>query len=66
MLAEARDETGLPVITEVMAPEDVELVDILRRRPPDRGAQHAELHPPQDSGEVGEARDAQERNVCNR
>jgi 3-deoxy-7-phosphoheptulonate synthase len=26
MLAEARDETGLPVITEVMAPEDVELV----------------------------------------
>lgn len=27
MLAEARDETGLPVITEVMAPEDVELVE---------------------------------------
>jgi 3-deoxy-7-phosphoheptulonate synthase len=26
MLSEARDETGLPVITEVMAPEDVELV----------------------------------------
>ena len=27
ILAEARDETGLPVITEVMAPEDVELVE---------------------------------------
>lgn len=27
MLAEARAETGLPVITEVMAPEDVELVE---------------------------------------
>ncbi len=27
MLSEARDETGLPIITEVMAPEDVELVE---------------------------------------
>jgi len=27
LLAEARDETKLPVVTEVMAPEDVELVD---------------------------------------
>jgi len=27
ILAEARNETGLPIITEVMAPEDVELVE---------------------------------------
>ena len=27
LLAEARDETGLPVVTEVMAPEDVDLVE---------------------------------------
>ena len=27
ILAEARDETGLPVVTEVMSPEDVELVE---------------------------------------
>jgi 3-deoxy-7-phosphoheptulonate synthase len=27
ILAEARDETGLPIVTEVMAPEDVELVE---------------------------------------
>jgi 3-deoxy-7-phosphoheptulonate synthase len=27
LLAEARDETGLPIVTEVMAPEDVELVE---------------------------------------
>ena len=43
MLAEARDETGLPIVTEVMDPRDVDLVCALRRRAPDRRAQHAEL-----------------------
>jgi len=27
LLAEARDETGLPIVTEVLSPEDVELVE---------------------------------------
>ena len=43
ILAEAREATGLPIITEVEDTESLTLVGALRRRPPDRRAQHAEL-----------------------
>ena len=43
ILAEARAETGLPVVTELLDAAHVELVAALRRRDPDRRAQHAEL-----------------------
>ena len=43
LLAEAREQTGLPIITEVMEPGDVSAGRQLLRHPPDRRAQHAEL-----------------------
>ena len=43
MLAAARAETGLAIVTEVVAAEDVELVCRIRRRAADRRPQHAEL-----------------------
>ena len=43
LLALAREETGLQVITEVMSTDTVDLVAELRRHPPGGGAQHAEL-----------------------
>ena len=42
LLAEARAATGLPIVTEVMDPRDVDLGPP-RRRPSDRRAQHAKL-----------------------
>ena len=45
ILAEAREETGLPLVTELMDPRDVEAVVENGRRDPDRRAQHAELQP---------------------
>ena len=44
-LADARERTGLPVVTEVLSWEEVAVVAPLRRHAPDRRAQHAELHP---------------------
>ena len=43
ILAEAREATGLPVVTEAIDDESVDLVEQLRGRHPDRRAQHAEL-----------------------
>ena len=45
ILAEAREETGLPVVTELMDPRHLDDVVDLRRRHPDRRAEHAELPP---------------------
>ena len=45
ILAQAREETGLGVITEVMTPADVEHGSRVHRRLPDRRAQLAELLP---------------------
>ena len=45
ILAEARELTGLPVVTEVMSPEQVAAGGALCRHAPDRRAQHAELRP---------------------
>ena len=42
ILAEAREETGLPIVTELMDPRHVER-SRRRRRDPDRRPQHAEL-----------------------
>ena len=42
-LAEARDETGLPVVTEVMEPQPGRHRRRVRRHPPDRRPEHAEL-----------------------
>ena len=39
----AQQETGLAIVTEVVSPEDVELVSFVRRRAADRRPQHAEL-----------------------
>ena len=46
MLAAARDETGLPIVTEVMDPRDLDDLLELRRRRADRRPQHAELPAP--------------------
>ena len=43
LLVEARAITGLPIVTEVMAPEDVDLVFGIRRCTADRYAQCAEF-----------------------
>ena len=42
-LAEAREATGLPVVTEVMEPDQVESRLALRRHAPDRRPQHGQL-----------------------
>ena len=44
-LAEARERTGLPVVTEVLSWEEVPLVGALRRHAADRCPEHAELLP---------------------
>ena len=49
ILAEAREETGLPIVTEVIDPREVEPV-LERGRAPDRRPQHAELHPARRGG----------------
>ena len=46
ILAEAREETGLPIVTELLDPRDVEEVAAVDGRHPDRRAQHAELQSP--------------------
>ena len=43
LLAEAKERTGLPIVTELMDARDIEAVARGRRRHPDRRAQHAEL-----------------------
>ncbi len=43
LLAEAREETGLPVVSEITDPGQVELFDRLRRHAPGRQPQHAQL-----------------------
>ena len=42
-LAEARERTGMPVITEVMEPEPGRHRRRVLRHPPDRHPEHAEL-----------------------
>ena len=44
LLQEAKEETGLPIVTELMDVRDVERRGRGRRRDPDRRPQHAELH----------------------
>ena len=43
ILREAREETGLPIVTELLDPRQVDEVARRRRRDPDRRPQHAEL-----------------------
>ena len=43
-LADARERTGLPVVTEVLSWEEVAVVAPFCRHASDRRAQHAELH----------------------
>ena len=43
ILAEVREETGMPIVTEVVDAHDVDLVSSLRRHAAGRHAQHAEL-----------------------
>ena len=45
ILADVREATGLPVVTEVVDAHDVELVGDVRRHAPGRHPQHAELRP---------------------
>ena len=52
LLAEARKETGLLVVTEVMDTGDAAAGGRVRRHPPDRRAQHAELLAAEAVGEV--------------
>ena len=44
LLAEAKAQTGLPIVTEVMDARDLEAVLEVADVDPDRRAQHAELH----------------------
>ena len=60
-LAEARDETGLPIITEIMDARDLATGGTIRRLPPNRRAQHAELFPPEGSRPKSSAGPAQAR-----
>ena len=53
ILAEAREETGLGIVTEVVNPRDVETVAALCRHVPDRRPQHAKLHPLDRGGKAG-------------
>ena len=43
ILQEAREETGLPIVTEVMSTEDVDVVSRIRGHAAGGRAQHAEL-----------------------
>ena len=61
LLAEAKQETGLPIVTELMDVRDLDAVGRGRRRDPARRAQHAELHPAHRGGQVGQAGAAQAR-----
>ncbi len=61
LLAEAREQTGLPIITEVMEPGDVAARRRLLRHPPDRRAQHAELPAAEGGRPLAEAGHAQAR-----
>ena len=56
ILAAARDETGLAVVTEVISAERRRTGRPLRRRAADRRAEHAELPPVGDGRRVGQAR----------
>ena len=47
ILRDVGDKYDMPVVTEVMDPRQVELVETLRRHVPDRRPQHAELRPAQ-------------------
>ncbi len=63
ILQEAREETGLPVVTELMDPRHVEAVLDVGRRDPDRRAEHAELHAAGRGRPRGQAGAAQARPV---
>ena len=53
LLAEAREETGLPVVSEVTDPGDVPLFERVRRHAPGRRPEHGELRAP---AAVGQSR----------
>ncbi len=61
MLDAARAATGLAIVTEVVATEDVALSRALCRRSANRCAQHAELSPAGSGRQRGQARAAQAR-----
>ena len=61
MLATARAETGLAIVTEVMAPEHVHDGRRIRRRAPDRRPQHAELSAAPGRRRLGQAGASQAR-----
>ena len=63
ILAEARDETGLPVVTELLDATHADADRRLRRRRPDRRAQHAELRAARGRRQARQARAAQARAV---
>jgi 3-deoxy-7-phosphoheptulonate synthase len=42
-LVEAREQTGMPIVVEVMAVSQIAMMQKLRRCLPDRRPQHAEL-----------------------
>ena len=61
ILAQVREDTGLPVATELMDARDLEAVLRPRRPDLDRRAQHAELQPALRDRQDRQARDAQAR-----
>ena len=61
ILAEARAETGLPVVTELLDAQHAEAIARARRRRADRRAQHAELRAARGRRQDGQARPAQAR-----
>ena len=60
-LAEAREQTGLAIVTEVMAIEQIAAGRRVRRRAADRRAEHAELQPAQRGRRAAQAGAAQAR-----
>ncbi len=61
MLVEAGKAYGLPVVTEVLSPDDVDGCRQEGRHPPDRGPEHAELLAAQRRGPCPSPGSAQER-----
>ena len=63
ILADMREETGLPFVTEVVDAHDVDLVVVVRRHAAGRHPQHAELRAVAGGRSVRQAGDAQARHA---
>ena len=63
LLQEAKEATGLPIVTEIMSTDNVEMFEDVRGRDSGGSPEHAELRPAQAAGQDLQAHPAQARPV---